>query len=79
MRKYLFNPKTVTTAFGAIGLARSTAKGPRDWRTALLWVVWLSTLAIAIGDVREKAEQSAQEEAEYDATVARGRRRRRSS
>jgi cytochrome c-type biogenesis protein CcmH/NrfF len=58
VRKYLFSFKTLAAAFGLIGLIRATVKNPRDWRTALLWVVWLSTLATAVGTVRMDARRA---------------------
>ena len=62
MRKYLFSLKTITTAFGLIGLIRETTRNPRDWRTALLWVVWLSTFATVIGTVQIDARRAALED-----------------
>lgn len=54
MRKFLLNGAVIGAAFSAIGLVRSTAKGPRDWRTALLWLGWAASAAIAVGTVIEK-------------------------
>jgi hypothetical protein len=51
MRKFLFSPKTLAAAFGAVAVVRATRENPRDWRTALLWVVWASSFATAVGTV----------------------------
>ncbi|MCS4275622.1 MULTISPECIES: hypothetical protein [Mycetocola] len=53
MRKYLLNIGVISAAFGAVGLIRATASGPRNWRLALLWFSWLISLALAIGTVAE--------------------------
>lgn len=53
MRKYLFNFSIITTLFGAVGLARTTQRGPRDWRLILMWISWLISVAIAVGTVAE--------------------------
>jgi hypothetical protein len=62
MRKYLFSVKMLTTAFGVIAVVRATVKEPRDWRTAMKWVVWLSTFATAVGTVQINAKRAALEE-----------------
>ncbi|MCU1549991.1 MAG: hypothetical protein JWR36_551 [Glaciihabitans sp.] len=62
MRKYLFSVKTVVAAFGLVGLIRATVRNPRDWRTALLWVVWLSTFVTAVGTVQIDARRAALED-----------------
>jgi hypothetical protein len=51
----LFSGAVLGSAFSAIGLIRTTIKGPRDWRTALLWFSWAAALAIAVGTVIENA------------------------
>lgn len=55
MRKYLLNFSVLTTIASSIGLVKTTASGPRDWRLALLWASWLISLALAIGSVAERA------------------------
>lgn len=55
MRKFLLNTSVLSAAFGALGLARTTKRGPRDWRLILLWLSWGATLAIAIGTVIERS------------------------
>ena len=56
MRKFIFNFSVLSSLFGAVGLAKSTASGPRDWRLALLWVAWGINVAIAVGTVIEQNE-----------------------
>ncbi len=51
MRKFLFSGAVLSAVFGGISAVRATREGPRDWRTALLWVSWAATLATAIGTV----------------------------
>jgi len=58
MRKFLFNTSVLSAAFGAIGLAKTTKRGPRDWRLILLWLSWGATLAIAIGTVIEQSRDA---------------------
>ena len=58
MRKFLFNTSVLSAAFGVVGLARTTMRGPRDWRLILLWLSWGATLAIAIGTVIENSRDA---------------------
>jgi hypothetical protein len=58
MRKFLLNTSVLSAAFGALGLAKTTKRGPRDWRLILLWLSWGATLAIAIGTVIEQSRDS---------------------
>jgi hypothetical protein len=58
MRKYILNGPVLSAAFGALGLAKTTKRGPRDWRLVLMWVMWGATLAIAIGTVIEKSRDA---------------------
>ncbi len=57
MRKFIFNFSVLSSLFGAVGLAKSTASGPRDWRLALLWVAWGINVAIAVGTVIEQNKE----------------------
>jgi len=61
MRKFLFNTSVLSALFGAFGLAKTTTRGPRDWRLILLWLSWGATLAIAIGAVIEKSRDERDE------------------
>lgn len=62
MRKFLFNFNVLSTLFGAVGLAKTTSQGPRDWRLILMWIAWALNLAIAIGTVAEAAKNDELEE-----------------
>ena len=57
MRKFIFNFSVLSSLFGAVGLAKTTASGPRDWRLVLLWVAWGINVAIAVGSVAEQNKQ----------------------
>jgi hypothetical protein len=58
MRKFLFSGAILSALFGGISAVRATREGPRDWRTALLWVSWAATMASAIGTVIIDARQA---------------------
>ena len=58
MRKFLFSGAVLSAVFGGVSAIRATREGPRDWRTALLWVSWAATLATAIGTVIIDAQQA---------------------
>ncbi len=58
MRKFIFNVSIIGAVIGGIGAVRTTARGPRDWRTVLLWVGWAATTASAIGTVIIEARQA---------------------
>lgn len=58
MRKYLLSPGVWSAIFPAIGLARASKNGPRDWRLILLWASLGIGIAIAVGDVLEKSRQA---------------------
>lgn len=47
----------LTTAASGLGLLRSTARGPRDWRLALLWLGWAVSLVLALGTVAENNKE----------------------
>ena len=58
MRKFLFSSTMISAVFGLFGVVQSTAKGPRDWRLALVWISWLATLGLAIGSVIKANEDN---------------------
>ena len=58
MRKFLFSGAVLSAVFGGVSAVRATREGPRDWRTALLWVSWAATIASAIGTVIIDAQQA---------------------
>ena len=64
MRKYLFNFSVLSALFGAVGLAKTTSQGPRDWRLILMWIAWGLNVAIAAGTVAQQAQL--EQEAEGD-------------
>ena len=55
MRKFLFNGSIISAIFGGFTTIQATRKGPRDWRTILMWVAWAATLAVAVGTVIKEA------------------------
>lgn len=57
MRKYLFSGAVISAILSGIGVVKTTASGPRDWRLLLMWVSWAASLAIAIGTVAEETRQ----------------------
>jgi hypothetical protein len=58
LRKFIFSGSIIGAVFGGISAYRATKDGPRDWRTALLWISWAATLATAIGTVVIDAKQA---------------------
>ena len=57
-RKYIFNTGVLTSAFSFLGLARTTRRGPHDWRLVLMWVSALVGLALAVGTVIEQSRDA---------------------
>jgi hypothetical protein len=52
MRKYLFGTGLITAVTGGITLLRGLRSEERfTWRTALAWLSWGITLALAIGAI----------------------------
>jgi hypothetical protein len=62
VRKFIFNFSVLSALFGAVGLAKTTTSGPRDWKLLLMWVSWGINVAIAIGTVAEQAKTGELEE-----------------
>jgi hypothetical protein len=58
MRKYLFSGAVISAIFGAVGVIKATASGPRDWRLLLMWISWAASLAIAIGTVADEEKRA---------------------
>jgi hypothetical protein len=48
----------LSSIFGAVGVIRATAAGPRDWRLLLMWIAWAASLAIAIGTVADESKRA---------------------
>ncbi len=62
MRKFIFNFSVLSALFGAVGLAKTTSSGPRDWKLLLMWISWGINVAIAVGTVAEQAKNNELEE-----------------
>jgi hypothetical protein len=62
VRKFILNFSVLSALFGAVGLVKTTTRGPRDWRLILLWVAWGINVAIAFGTVAEQANDRELEE-----------------
>jgi hypothetical protein len=56
MRKFIFSGTVLSAVFGGWSTLQATRRGPRDWRTIVMWVSWGLTLAVAIGTVKKNAE-----------------------
>lgn len=56
MRKFLFSGTMLSAVFGGWSTVQATRKGPRDWRLALMWVIWGLTVAVAVGTVLKQDE-----------------------
>jgi hypothetical protein len=65
MRRFLFNGGVLGALFGGISAVRQTAKGPRDWRLALIWLGWGISVTLAVLAVRDEARE-AREQAELE-------------
>ena len=57
MRKFIFNGSIISAIFGGFSTIQATRKGPNDWRTILLWVSWIATLAVAVGTVVKQSNE----------------------
>ena len=64
VRKFIFNFSVLSSLFGAVGLAKTTSQGPRDWRLILMWIAWGLNVAIAVGTAAQQAQL--QQDAEGD-------------
>jgi len=64
VRKFLLSPAIWSSVFPAIGLARASKDGPRDWRLVLMWASFGIGLALAVGTVLEKSRQAEIEQLE---------------
>jgi hypothetical protein len=58
MRKYLFSGAVIASLLGGIGVIKTTATGPRDWRLLLMWISWAASLAIAVGTVADETKRA---------------------
>jgi len=55
MRRFLFSSSIVSAVLSGVGLVRQTMRGPRDWRTGLLWLSWLISMILAIAAVLDRS------------------------
>lgn len=56
VRKFIFSGTMLSALFGGWSTVQATRKGPRDWRLALLWVIWGLTVAVAVGTVLKEQD-----------------------
>ncbi|MFZ9088250.1 MAG: hypothetical protein ACO39R_03285 [Pontimonas sp.] len=61
MRRFLFSSSVISAVLSGVGLARQTLKGPRDWRTGLLWLSWLISIVLAVSSVLDRGRDEADE------------------
>jgi hypothetical protein len=52
----------LSALFGGWSTVQATRKGPRDWRLAILWVIWGLTVAVAVGTVLKEHDINELEE-----------------
>jgi len=55
MRRFLFSSSIVSAVLSGVGLVRQTMRGPRDWRTGLLWLSWLISMILAVAAVLDRS------------------------
>ncbi|TPW77476.1 hypothetical protein [Schumannella soli] len=58
MRKFILNPAVISSLFGVTGVIHSTRSGPRNWMLALQWIAWATNVALAIGGVVAKDQET---------------------
>ncbi|MDX2375660.1 hypothetical protein M4I32_02465 [Microbacterium sp. LRZ72] len=51
MRKYVLGTGIISAFTGGVTLLRSAREGEFTWRTALAWLSWGISLALAIGSI----------------------------
>lgn len=56
MRKFIFSGTMLSALFGGWSTVKATRQGPRDWRLALMWIIWGLTVAIAAGTVLKERD-----------------------
>ena len=57
--KYITNMGVITTLLGGLGVRKQTKRMPQDWRRALVWLAWGSSVVLAIASV-SKADEDRQ-------------------
>jgi len=58
VRKFLFSASVLSAVLSGVSVARTTRSGPRDWRLILQWIIWGASVAIAVGTVIEKSNDT---------------------
>ena len=58
MRKFLFSASVLSAVLSGVSVARITRSGPRDWRLILQWIIWGASVAIAVGAVIERSNDT---------------------
>jgi hypothetical protein len=56
MRKFLFNSAMIGVVAGGWNIVQATRHGPRDWRLVLTWIGWGISVAVAVGNVMQDAD-----------------------
>ncbi len=71
MRKYLFGTGIIGAVTGGLSMLKAIREGePFTWRTALAWLSWGITLALAIGTIVDARRASTGHLAPPDSPVA---------
>ena len=56
MRRFLFSTSVMSAVASGVSLVRQTIRGPRDWRTGLLWASWVISVILAVTSVLERGK-----------------------
>lgn len=84
--RYVLNSGIISSAIGALGVAKQTKKMPRDWRRFLVWATWGISFVLAVASVRKSDSDAAhiehqkavqQKQAEFAKATKRSRKHRR--
>ncbi|RRD36395.1 hypothetical protein EII31_02135 [Leucobacter sp. OH2974_COT-288] len=57
--RYVLNSGIISSAVGALGVAKQTKKMPRDWRRFLVWATWGISFVLAVASVRKSDSDAA--------------------
>ena len=79
MRKFLLNGAVISALFALIPTLKKSKQSRTRFEMVVPWIVWATTLAAAIGQVRDEAVKAQQEEQfgePLDPKRSRARRRR---
>lgn len=61
MRRFLFSTSVISAVASGVSLVRQTLRGPRDWRTGLLWASWVISVILAVTSVLDRSKRSDRE------------------